>query len=75
MQGYIKGRLEVIDRQIFNMFDLHNNGKISDHELCQLMLTMPSQAIVSQLNAEYYEEGPLNLIDNAQQAKSNLKDQ
>ena len=39
------------------------------------MLTMPSQAIVSQLNAEYYEEGPLNLIDNAQQAKSNLKDQ
>ena len=34
VQGYIKGKLEVIDKMIFDMFDLHENGGISDHELC-----------------------------------------
>ena len=46
---------ESLDRQIFEIFDLNGNNLVTDEDLCQMLLTMPHCAIISNLNAELRE--------------------
>lgn len=39
-----------MDRMIFDIFDLSGNNLISEEELSQMLLTLPEQAIISNLN-------------------------
>ena len=39
-----------MDRMIFDIFDLSGNNVISEEELSQMLLTLPEQAILSNLN-------------------------
>ena len=51
-ERYFKNGQESMDRMIFDIFDLSGNNLISEEELSQMLLTLPEQAIISNLNKD-----------------------
>ena len=49
VEQYSAYNLEDLDRKIFQLFDLAGNNLISDKEMAQILLTMPEQAIITDI--------------------------
>ena len=49
---YLRAGPESLDRMIFDIFDLSGSNLVTQQDLSSMLLTLPSQAIISGLNAE-----------------------
>ena len=49
LEKYCSHNLADLDAKIFEIFDLSGNGLISDKELSQMLLTLPDQAIITDI--------------------------
>ena len=49
VEEYFCQSQEKLDSMIFNIFDLSGNGLISDQELSQMLLTLPEEAIITDI--------------------------
>ena len=49
LEEYFCANQEKLDSMIFSIFDLCGNGLISDVELSQMLLTLPEEAIITDI--------------------------
>ena len=52
LDKYLRAGPENFDRMIFEVFDLNGDNLIDAKDFSQVLLTLPTQAIISGLNAE-----------------------